>query len=205
MSARSGRAARRTVSILTSTLLLVSLVLAGLMILPTLLGLERYVIISGSMEPTFSVGTIVYGEVVPVEDIEVGDIITFLPPPEYDITTPVTHRVIEVEVAAKGSSHAGERVFRTQGDANEEADPWQMVLDGPDQARVAHHVPYIGYFYMALKLRWVQLLLIGIPALALIVYIVVTLWRVSGDGVREQRAAEATQAAAAAEIDEVAP
>ena len=111
MSTRS----RRVVSALTTALLVLALTLAGLMVLPTLLGFERYVIISGSMVPTLSVGTIVYDEVVPVEDIEVGDIITFVPPPEFDIDEPVTHRVIDIQVADDNSSTPGSRVFRTQG------------------------------------------------------------------------------------------
>ena len=70
-----------------------------------------------------------------------------------------------------------------------------MVLDGPDQARYVRHVPYVGYVYMALQVRWVQVLLIAIPSIALIFYIIVNLWRVSGDGVREQRRREQEQAA----------
>ena len=83
-------------------------------------------------------------------------------------------------------------MFRTQGDANEEMDAWKMVLTGPDQARVVHHIPYVGYFYMALQVRWVQVLLIGLPAIGLVFYLVVSLWRVSGDGVREEREREAS-------------
>ncbi len=102
----------------------------------------------------------------------------------------MTHRVVEITTLDEetGGSNAGERMFRTKGDANDEVDAWKMVLDGPDQARVAHHIPYVGYFYMALQVRWVQLLVIVIPAIALVVYIVVTMWRVSGDAVKEERA-----------------
>jgi signal peptidase I len=125
--------------------------------------------------------------VVPVDDIETGDIITFLPPPEYGIDDPVTHRVVRITVAGENSSHPGARIFRTKGDANEDVDAWQMVLDGPDQARYVHHIPYVGYVYMALQVRWVQVLVIAIPSLALVAYIVLTLWRASGDGVREER------------------
>jgi signal peptidase len=52
---------------------------------------------------------------------------------------------------------------RTKGDANEAPDAWTAVLNGPDQARVEHHIPYLGYVYMALSNRWVQLLVIGLP------------------------------------------
>ena len=114
---------------------------------------------------------------------------------EYGIDDPVTHRVVKITVAGKKSSHPGQRIFQTKGDANDDIDEWQMVLDGPDQARYVRHVPYVGYVYMALQVRWVQVLLIAIPSIALILYIIVTLWRVSGDGVREQRRREQEQAA----------
>ena len=180
---------RKSVSILTWVALVGALVLAGLMVVPTLLGYERYVIVSGSMVPTIPVGSVVYDEVVPVDDIETGDIITFVPPPEYDIDDPVTHRVVRISVAGENSSHPGARIFQTKGDANEDVDAWQMVLDGPDQARYARHIPYVGYVYMALQVRWVQVLVIVIPAIALVFYIVVTLWRASGEGVREDASA----------------
>jgi signal peptidase len=170
--------------------LVVALVLAALMVLPSLFGYLRYVIVSGSMEPTIPTGSVVYDEVVPVADLKVGDIITFVPPPEYAITDHVTHRIVEISVAAEGSSAAGERVFQTQGDANEHRDAWQMVLDGDEQARVRHHLPYVGYVYMFLSNRWVQLLLIGLPALAIMVLLGIALWRLSGDAVLEERAAD---------------
>lgn len=192
------RVVRRVISVLTSVLMVAALALACLMVLPTLLGYERYVIVSGSMVPTIEVGSVVYDEVVPVDGLEVGDIITFVPPPEYDIESPVTHRIIQIAVADEGSSHPGQRVFRTQGDANEDPDAWRMVLDGEEQPRVAHVVPYVGYFYMVLQVRWVQVLAIAIPAFLLIVYIVVTLWRISGDAVREEH-----ERAQAAEPEEV--
>jgi signal peptidase I len=184
---RRVRFAQRLISVVVTVFMVSACVLAALMVLPTLLGYERYVIISGSMEPTLSVGTIVYDEVVPVEDISVGDIITFVPPPEYGIDEPVTHRVVQVVDLNLGQPDQ-ERMFRTKGDANDAMDPWRMVLDGPDQARVAHQLPYFGYFYMALQVRWVQVLVIVVPAIALVVYVLITMWRVSGDAIKEERA-----------------
>ncbi len=188
------RGAHRAISALVTALLVGACVLAGLMVLPTLLGYERYVIVSGSMEPTIPVGSVIYDEVVPVDDIKVGDIITFVPPPEFGVDDPVTHRVVQATVIDNTGSNPGDRLFRTKGDANEDLDPWQMVLDGPDQARVAHHIPYVGYAYIALQVRWVQVLVIVIPSVALIAYIAITLWRVSGDAVRAERAQEAQEA-----------
>ena len=194
MSHRTGRILRRAGTVASTLLLVASVVVAGLMVVPTLLGYERYVIVSGSMVPTIPVGSLVYDEVVPVEDLEVGDIITFVPPPEYNVDDPVTHRIHSIEVAGRDSNLAGERVIRTKGDANDDVDPWKMVLDRPEQARVAHHLPYVGYVYMALSRPWVQLLLIGLPALGLVVFVSVSLWRLSGAAIKEERATAAAGA-----------
>jgi signal peptidase len=192
------RLVHRSISVAVTVLMVGACLLAALMVVPTLLGYQRYVIVSGSMEPTIPVGSVVYDEVVPVEDIEVGDIITFVPPPEYDIDDPVTHRVVEITVLdeSAGAELAGQRLFRTKGDANPDKDPWRMVLDGPDQARVVHHLPYVGYFYMALQVRWVQVAVIAIPALALIGYVVITLWRVSGEAVKQEQTRAQEESAA---------
>ena len=189
---------RVTVGRVASTVgLVLVLVLAVLMILPSLLGFHRYVITSGSMEPAIPTGAVVYDKAVAVADLEVGDVITFVPPPEYDIETPVTHRIVEISAAPedqKEKATAG-RMFRTKGDANEARDPWLMVLDQPTQDRVEHHVPYVGYVYQWLSTRWVQLLVIGLPALAIAVVIARALWREAGNAVRRERAARARKGA----------
>ncbi|WP_051552154.1 signal peptidase I [Nocardioides sp. URHA0020] len=184
----------RTGRIASWVLLGASMVVAGILVLPTLLGMQRYVIVSGSMEPTISVGSVVYDEVVPVGELEVGDIITFVPPAEYGIDDPVTHRIVEI-----GTTDDGERTFRTRGDANAAEDQWTMVLEGPDQARVVHTIAYVGYVYMLLNHGWVQLLLIGLPALAIAIYLGFALWRTAGAAVLEER-----ERAAAEQSQEVA-
>lgn len=176
------RSWRRHGAVASWIVLGVSLMIAGILVLPTVLGLQRYVIVSGSMVPTISIGSVVYDEVVPVEDLEVGDIITFVPPAEYGIDDPVTHRIVKI-----ATGDGGETTFRTKGDANAAEDQWTMVLDGPKQARVVHTIPYVGYVYIALSNGWVQLLLIGLPALAIAVYLGVALWRTAGAAVIEER------------------
>jgi signal peptidase I len=172
----------RASKVLSWIALVLAVVLFVAMVIPSLLGYKRYVIVSGSMEPTIPVGSVVYDEVVPVEVLEVGDIITFVPPAEYGLDDPVTHRI-----AAITTTPDGLREFRTKGDANETIDPWAFYLDGPDQARVVRHVEYVGYFYIFLSQRWVQLFLIAIPASVIFVYLLVALWRLAGDAVVEER------------------
>lgn len=190
--ARGSTAARRSCAwrALSAVGLTLVIGVAGLMLLPSLLGYHRYVIVSGSMEPAIPIWSVVYDKEVSVADLEVGDVITFVPPPEYNIALPVTHRIVEITSApeeARETAAAG-RLFRTKGDANETPDPWTMTLDRPTQDRVEHDLPYLGYIYRALSRRWVQLLFLGLPALVIAIAVFRALWIEAGIGVREERA-----------------
>ena len=186
---------RRILHVLNRVAFAAVMTAAGLMLVPTLLGYERYVIISGSMEPAIGTGSVVYDRVVPVEELAVGDIITFLPPPEYNVEDPVTHRIHDSSRAPQGTTVNGEPAggavqYRTKGDANKEVDPWTIVFDKPEQARVEHHIEKLGYVYIALSNRWVQLLFIGLPAAVIFVMLCIALWREAGDAVASEERAK---------------
>ena len=55
-------------------------------------------------------------------------------------------------------------MFRTQGDANADADPWTFQLPGPTQARLDHAVPHLGWAFIALSDPQVRQFVIGVPA-----------------------------------------
>jgi signal peptidase I len=171
----------RLVSWVVNTLLAVAIVLALAIVVPAVLGYHRYVINGHSMEPTIPYGSVTFDEIVPVEDLEVGDVITFVPPPEFSVDEPVTHRIIEIDTVD------GKRQFRTKGDNNDSADPWTFTLDSGEQARVAFHVPYTGYIYIALANWWVRFFAIILPALGAAVWLGVVLWRQAGREVEEEK------------------
>jgi signal peptidase len=150
--------------------------IALVMFLPGLLGYERYVITGGSMEGTFERGSVIFAEPVPVEELEIGDVITYDPPPEAHTDGLVTHRIYRIDADAKG-----ERVFQTKGDANLTPDPWRFTLDKGTQARVQYlHLPLVGYLPAALGKRDLRILFIGLPALLLAVGVVARMWREAG-------------------------
>ena len=155
-----------------SAALAVALLLGALMLLPPLAGYERYVITGGSMSGTIERGAIVYGRPVPVSDLRVGDVITYEPPPGAGPRGKVTHRIVW---AGRGAS--GARAFRTKGDANGAADPYRFELRGRTQARVAFDVPWVGYAFAALGVRWVRMLVIGVPALLVAGSVLAGAWR----------------------------
>jgi signal peptidase I len=133
------------------------LAIAGLMLVPPLLGYERYVIEGGSMGGAVPRGSIAYEEVVPTARIAVGDVITYRPP---NSTKALTHRVAWI-----GHSRDGVRLYRTKGDVNPAPDPWTFTLPNDTQARVAMHVPLAGFAIEALSVRGVRMGAIGGPAL----------------------------------------
>ena len=151
---------KRLGAALATALCAACLSLAGLMLLPGLLGYQRYVITSGSMTGTYDRGSVVFDKVVPVSDLRVGDAITYAPPSGSGPSGRITHRIVWI-----GSDTFGRQTLRTKGDANEAADPWTFTLDGATQARVAFHVPYVGYVLSALAIRQVRMAVIGLPAL----------------------------------------
>jgi signal peptidase len=177
--------ARRVGSVLWALLVAAGLLLGLLLIAPSLLGWERYVIVSGSMTGTYDRGSLVFDEVVPVKSLKVGDVITYRPPRGSGVPTGlVTHRITSIGRDPK----TREPVFRTRGDANPVADSWTFTLPDTHQARVVAGVPYVGFGLAALAEREARMVLVGGPAALIALMVLVGLWRDTG---REARASAA--------------
>jgi len=159
---------RTTISTLTVA---GSLALAGLLLIPALLGLQRYVIVSGSMTGTYDKGSLVFDKPVDVEALKVGDVITYQPP------AGGPHNLVTHRIAWIGRDRDGRRAFRTKGDANTVADPWRFSLNKGTQARVAFSVPYVGYALAALSIPKLRMILVGFPAVLIGLAVAVQLWR----------------------------
>ena len=91
--------------------LVVIVAMAILLVGVRLVGFQPFVVLSGSMEPTYHVGSMIYVKSVDPKSIEVGDPITFVINEDLDVAT---HRVIEID--------AENQHFYTKGDANDAAD-----------------------------------------------------------------------------------
>jgi signal peptidase len=158
--------------------LLAALALGALMLVPPLFGYERYVITGDSMSGSIERGSIAYARPVPVADLRVGDVITYEPPAGAGPAGKVTHRIVW---AGRGAS--GARAFRTRGDANRSADPWRFELRRAEQARVVFDVPFAGYALAALGVRWVRVLVIGLPAALVAFAVLAGAWREAREAV----------------------
>lgn len=149
----------RRLAVLSANLALVAVVLTSLaLLLPGLVGMQRYVITSGSMTGTYDVGTVVFDRAVPAGDLRVGDVITYQPPHGSGVDHLVTHRLVAMR------TKAGVTTYRTRGDANPSRDPWTFELGTETQPRVAWSLPYVGRLFIALSDPAQRRLLIGVPA-----------------------------------------
>jgi signal peptidase len=161
---------------------LTAVLAAVLVLLPSLLGYQRYVITSGSMTGTIDRGSLIFDKVVPADALKVGDIITYTPPASSGVDEPVTHRIVWV-----GRDRLGRLAFHTKGDFNPSPDPWKFVLDRPTQARVAFHMPYVGFALAAITDRHLRMLIIGLPALLIALAVLAKLWQDAGEDLRRER------------------
>lgn len=101
---------------------------------PMLAGYHPVVVLSGSMEPTYHVGSIIYYKEADFADINVGDAITF----QAGEDGMVTHRVVEKSELSQN--------FVTKGDANETEDPNPVDYDEVIGKVWKVSIPYAGYF-----------------------------------------------------------
>jgi signal peptidase len=148
-------------------IIVVLILLVGFMFLGPRFGWETHPVLSGSMEPALNVGGVIVTKPVKLEDVKIGDIITFQPEPGQK----VTHRVVDI------IEQEGKPWFQTKGDANEEPDPNFVSSKGDKMAKVVFHLPYLGFAAHFMKSKLAFLVLIGIPALILIAMFSRDIWK----------------------------
>lgn len=149
---------------------MISTALVGLIVLcavflmgSRLMGYKVFNVISGSMEPTYSVGDLIYVKDVNPYEIEVGTPITFVLNENLVVAT---HRVVEVDT---DNQH-----FYTKGDANDTADSSPVHFNnviGVPQFRI----PLLGYvsdfiqnppgMYITVGIGLVLILIVFLPDL----------------------------------------
>ena len=119
--------------VLVGIVVLLAIALVGV----RLIGLKPFVVLSGSMLPTYEVGSLIYVKDVDYKELKVGDPITYM----ISQDTVVTHRIIEVLVDEENPDTI--RYF-TQGDANEQPDGtsvhYKNIIGKP-----VFSIPYLGY------------------------------------------------------------
>lgn len=147
---------------IVSTILVVLMVFCAIFLMGSrLMGYQCFTVISGSMEPAYSVGDLIYVKEVNPNNIKVGDPITFVLNEDLVVAT---HRVVDID--------AENQHFYTKGDANEIADQnpvhFNNVIGVPQFS-----IPLLGYvadfvqnppgMYIAIGVGIVLILLAFLP------------------------------------------
>lgn len=149
---------------------------------PYAFGHRSFTVMSGSMEPAISTGDVVVDQSIAPHEARIGDVVTFQDPAGRSRL--VTHRLRKVRVRGRRAQMV------TKGDANNTVERWSVPVDGRI-GRVRYRVPYLGYALAAVRGRGTAFFLILAPALLLVVYELVRLWRPRPDPDRtDARAAE---------------
>ncbi len=148
---------------ITTAIVALVVILAVLLVGLRIFGVQVYSVISGSMEPEYPVGSLIYvKEVKDPLTIKAGDVITYVLSNE----TPSTHRVVRVD--------AENQFFYTKGDANDAEDGapvhFRNLIGTP-----IFKIPYLGYvafyiqnppgMYIAIAISAILLILVFLPDL----------------------------------------
>ena len=119
---------------------------------PIVLGWRPVVVLSGSMEPAYPVGGIIYYRAAAFEDINVGDAITF----QFGESSLATHRVVTKDVETTS--------FTTKGDNNDTIDPKPIVYSSVVGKASKIVIPYAGFLTTYIK-NWSAIAVMGLVLL----------------------------------------
>lgn len=150
-------------TVLVALVVLLAVLLAG----ARLVGLQVFTVLSGSMEPTYHTGSVIYVKKVDHTQLQAGDVITYM----LDEDTVATHRIVGVVPDEEDPTVLR---YRTKGDANDAEDGtlvhYKNIIGSP-----VFTIPKLGYFanyiksppglYIAISGGALLLLLVFLPEL----------------------------------------
>ena len=158
---------KKLLQLLSTILVALVVLLAVALVGVRLAGIRTFTVLSGSMEPTYHVGSLIYVKKVDPTTIRPGQVITFM----LDENTVATHRVVEVVPDEDDPSTLR---FRTKGDANDAEDGSLVhyknvigtpVFTIPKLGYVANYIQHPPGLYVAISAGAVLLLLTFLPDL----------------------------------------
>lgn len=158
----------------TTVLVAIVVIFAVLLVGVRVSGIQVYSVISGSMEPEYPVGSLIYVKKVAPEEVKVGDVITFTLSNEM----PATHRVIAIDQEkqcfyTRGDANYDEEHFRQTGEKIYTDDPpvsfrnliGRPVFKIPLLGYAAHYIQHPPGMYVAIGVGAVLLVLVFVPDL----------------------------------------
>ena len=169
---------KKICNVLSTVVMLLLAAVAAVILVPMLMGYKEMAVLSGSMEPTIPVGSIVY--VKPVDDpaqLEPGDICTYI---LSDGETMVTHRVISIDPEA--------RTLITKGDANEVEDG--AVAFSQVYGETRFHLPWLGYIAINAKTPTGIMAICGVLVVVILLNFIPAIIDAGEEEKKKQQAAE---------------
>jgi signal peptidase I len=122
-------------------------------------GRWRFVpVLSGSMTPAFSAGSLVLATPVPLVRLRVGDVVIYrIPVGDHHL---IVHRIVRLDHSG------GASIVETKGDANRAVDPWRARLNGSRSWIVRTQIPLLGYASIFAQRLGLLVLLLSISGVA---------------------------------------
>ena len=119
--------------VLVAAIVILAIALVGVRVA----GYKVFAVLSGSMEPTYPTGSLIYVKETDYRDLKTGDVITFM----LNENTVVTHRIVSI---VPDENDPGVLRYETKGDNNDVADGglvhYKNVIGIP-----VFSIPYLGY------------------------------------------------------------
>ena len=122
---------------LSTGMVIVAIIFAFLIAGIRIFGVQVYGVLTGSMEPNYPTGSLIYVKRVDASDLRVNDVITFSISPNVI----ATHRIVEI---VPDESNPSVLYYRTKGDANQDVDA-SLVSASNIIGKVIFAVPKMGY------------------------------------------------------------
>ena len=159
---------KKIVEITTVVVAVLLVVTTSLIYLSGRMGFQVATVISDSMSPTLSVGTMVVSRAPVVADLKVGDVIIYKP-----VTMgqkPIIHRIV-------AENNTNPPSFQTKGDNPAQAvDPW-VVPAANVIGKMEFNSPVAGYINTFFRSKVGLIIALIIPALILVLMLFKSFWR----------------------------
>ena len=128
---------KKVFDIFTTVLVVLVAALAILLVGMRFAGFQVFTVLSGSMEPTYHTGSVIYVKEVDYTTLQAGDVITFA----ISEDMVATHRIVGVVPDDEDPSVLR---YRTKGDAND-AEDGTLVHYKNIVGKPVFTIPYLGY------------------------------------------------------------
>lgn len=134
MNIKTIRILKNTATVMVVLAMIFAFLIAGIRIF----GVQVFGVLTGSMEPAYPTGSLIYVKKVDTEDLRVNDVITFSISPNVI----ATHRIVEI---VPDEANPAIVRYRTKGDANNDVDA-SLVSANNIIGKAMFSIPRMGYF-----------------------------------------------------------